>query len=283
MVSLSGLFLLDSRLRLTDVRKEHAPGWGDRSIDRPARVLNMKCLHKSPLPESRIARVWWMNQNDDDLALVRRALAGEEQAAATIYDLRPQLVAHLTSKGAPHGSISEDAVANFLGDCFGARERSQRAATNRVLEMYKGNGPLIAWLKKSCWNYFLDSTRGPKPVSLEDSGEEKSAVEAISAPVSAEPEVIAQIVEALEYAFSEMDPLTLIFLRLVYLEGVSQSDISTVFDCDNSTVSRRLNQGLTALRTNAEAFQRRNAGLLEIQWPDLLAICQSPPGFIYEN
>jgi hypothetical protein len=39
MVSLSGLFLLDSRLRLTDVRKEHAPGWGDRSIDRPARGI----------------------------------------------------------------------------------------------------------------------------------------------------------------------------------------------------------------------------------------------------
>jgi DNA-directed RNA polymerase specialized sigma24 family protein len=224
-----------------------------------------------------------MNQNDDDLALVRRALSGEELAAATIYELRPQLVAHLTSKGAPHGSISEDTVANFLGDCFGARERSQRATTNRVLEMYKGNGPLIAWLKKSCWNYYLDSTRGPKPVSLEDSGEEKGAAEAISAPVSAEPEVITQIVAALEYAFSEMDPLTLIFLRLVYLEGVSQSDIAAVFDCENSTVSRRLRDALTDLRANAEAFQKRNGGLLEIEWSDLLAICQSPPGFIYEN
>jgi DNA-directed RNA polymerase specialized sigma24 family protein len=224
-----------------------------------------------------------MNQNDDDLALVKRALSGEERAAATIYDLRPQLVAHLTSKGAPHGSISEDAVANFLGDCFGARERSERATTNRVLEMYKGNGPLIAWLKKSCWNYFLDGTRGPKAVSLEDSGQETGATEVVSVPVSAEPEVVARVVAALEFAFSEMDPLTLIFLRLVYLEGVSQSDIAIVFDCDNSTVSRRLNQGLTALRTNAEAFQKRNAGLLEIEWPDLLAICQSPPGFIYEN
>jgi DNA-directed RNA polymerase specialized sigma24 family protein len=283
MVSLSRLFFLDSRLRVTDVRTEHAPGWGDRSIDRPTRVMNMKSLYKSLLPESRIARVWWMNQNDDDLALVRRALSGEERAAATIYDLRPQLVAHLTSKGAPHGSISEDTVANFLGDCFGARERSQRAATNRVLEMYKGNGPLIAWLKKSCWNYYLDSTRGPKPISLEDSGEEKGAAETISVPVSSEPEVIAQIVAALEYAFSEMDPLTLIFLRLVYLEDVIQSDIATVFHCDNSTVTRRLDQGLTALRANVEAFQKRNGGLLEIEWLDLLAICQSPPGFIYEN
>jgi len=35
MVSLSGLFLLGSRLRVTDVHKERKPGWGDRSIGSP--------------------------------------------------------------------------------------------------------------------------------------------------------------------------------------------------------------------------------------------------------
>jgi DNA-directed RNA polymerase specialized sigma24 family protein len=225
-----------------------------------------------------------MNQNDDDLALVRRALSGEEPAAATIYSMRPQLVTHLTSKGAPHGSISEDAAADFLGDCFGARERSQRATTNRLLEMYKGNGPLIAWLKKACWNYFLDRTKAQRTIPFPDTGEEDVVgADPNPAPVSAEPEVVARIVAALEYAFSEIDPLTLIFLRLVYLEGVSQLDIAAVFDCDNSTVSRRLSQGLSALRTNAEAFQKRNTESLKIEWPDLLAVCQSPPGFIYEN
>jgi hypothetical protein len=52
MVSLSGLFLLDSRLRLTDVRKEHAPGWGDRLIDRPAWVFE----YEEP-PQISLARV----------------------------------------------------------------------------------------------------------------------------------------------------------------------------------------------------------------------------------
>jgi len=224
-----------------------------------------------------------MNQNDDDLALVRRALSGDEAAANTIYSFRPQLLAHLTRKGAPHGSISEDAVADFLGDCFGARERSARATTNRLLEMYKGDGPLIAWLKKACWHRFLDSRKGITPDPLPGSGEEETIVDTSSAPVSPEPELIARIVAALEHAFAEIDPLTLVFLRLVYLEGVSQADVATVFNCDDSTVSRRLDQGLIALRKKAEAFQKRQADSSRIEWSDLLTICQSPPGFIYEN
>ena len=255
----------------------------DEEVDQTGAVLNVNSLGKCLLPPSKFVRTWKMNQTDDDLALVRRALSGDEQAANIIYSLRPQLVAHLTSKGAPRGSISEDAVADFLGDCFGARERSQRATTNRLLEMYKGNGPLIAWLKKSCWNYFLDGTKGDRTVPFPGPGEDDGGADLNPVPVLAEPEVIARIVAALEYAFSEIDPLTLIFLRLVYLEGVSQSDVATVFDCDNSTISRRLDQGLAALRTKAESFQKGKTDSLQIEWPDLLAICQSPPGFIYEN
>lgn len=224
-----------------------------------------------------------MNENDEDLALVRRALSGDERAANIIYSLRPLLVSHLTSKGAPHGSIAEDAVADFLGDCFGARERSPRASTNRLLELYKGNGPLIAWLKTSCWNKFLDAARGPKTSPLSDQGEEDGGADPNPAPAPAEPEVIHRIVAALEHAFSEIDPTTLIFLRLVFLEGVSQADVATVFDCDDSTVSRRLEQGLTALRKKAEAFQKQKNDLFEIEWPDLLAVCQSPLKFIYES
>jgi RNA polymerase sigma factor (sigma-70 family) len=224
-----------------------------------------------------------VSDHGDDLRLVRRALSGDEEAAKLIYSLRPQLVNHLTSKGAPHGSISEDAVADFLGDCFGARERSPRASTNRLLELYKGNGPLIAWLKASSWNKFLDSARGPKTSPLLDRGEEDAHPDANPEPVPAEPEVIARIAAALEYAFSEIDPSTLIFLRLVYLEGVNQADIAAVFGCNDSTVSRRLNQGLAVLRKKANAFQKKNASSFQVKWHDLLAVCQSFPGFIYEN
>jgi DNA-directed RNA polymerase specialized sigma24 family protein len=223
-----------------------------------------------------------MSENGNDLTLVRRALSGDEQAANLIYSLGPQLVNHLTSKGAPHGSISEDAVADFLGDCFGARERSPRASANRLLELYKGHGPLIAWLKVSCWNKFLDSAREPKTSPILNQGAENGRPDANPEAVRAEPEIVARIVAALEYAFSEIDPITLILLRLVYLEGVNQTDVAAVFGCNDSTVSRRLKQGLAALRKKADAFQKE-AGSFQVEWHDLLAVCQSLPSFIYEN
>ena len=223
-----------------------------------------------------------MSTNDEDLALATRALSGDEQAAKEIYGLRPQLVSYLMSKGAPSVSIAEDVVADFLGECFGAYERSVRATTNRRLEMYKGKGPLIAWLKKSCWNKFVDSIE-PETDPLPGDGDGLDSADIRPAPAHVEPEQIARIVAALEYAFSELEPLTLIFLRLVYLEGVSQSDVAAAFNCNDSTVSRRLDQGLAALRQSAESFQQRDAASTEIEWSDLLVICQTPPDFIYEN
>jgi DNA-directed RNA polymerase specialized sigma24 family protein len=224
-----------------------------------------------------------MTDKHDDLALVKRALSGDERAAHTIYAMRPQLINYLTSKGAPEGSVSEDIVADFLGDCFGARDRSDRASAFRLLEMYKGNGPLIGWLKVCCWKKFLDHARRFKAISL--SGQEVLDSVAVAAPaeISLEPEVKAKVLAALEYAFDEIDSLQLIFLRLVYFEGVNQKDVAAAFDCDASTISRQLNEGLRDLRRNIDLFQRRYADSFRLEWSDLLAVCQSPPDFLYEN
>jgi RNA polymerase sigma factor (sigma-70 family) len=224
-----------------------------------------------------------MNDNENDLALVKRALSGDERAADKIYNLRSQLVSYLTSKGAPEGSISDDIVADFLGDCFGASERSARASTDRLLETYKGTGPLIAWLKASCWKKFLDNARRFKATPLPDDEDLDTSPAGDSAAASVEPEVKARILAALEYAFDEIDSLQLIFLRLVYIEGVSQKDVAAVFDCDGSKVSRQLNEGLKALRRKTDSFQKRYVDSFKLEWPDLLAICQSPPDFLYEN
>jgi DNA-directed RNA polymerase specialized sigma24 family protein len=224
-----------------------------------------------------------MKGNDDDLALVRRALFGDEEAAAEIHKLGPQLVNYLISKGAPRGSVSEDAVADFLGDCFGARERSPRASTNRILELYKGDGPLIAWLKKSCWNKYIDGIKGITLVPLPEKEESDGGAEAQTAPRSADPEVKARILAALEFAFSEIDSLQLIFLRLVYFEDVNQKDVAAVFNYDDTTVSRHVSKGLETLRKKFNAFQKRYPDSLQMEWSDLLEICQSPPNFFYEN
>jgi RNA polymerase sigma factor (sigma-70 family) len=224
-----------------------------------------------------------MNDHRDDLALVKRALSGDERAADVIYATRSQLVHYLVSKGAPQGSIAEDIVADFLGDCFGARERSARATADRLLETYKGNGPLIGWLKTCCWKKFVDNARRVTAIPLSDHEELNSDALAHPATAFVEPEVKARVLAALEYAFDEIDALQLVFLRLVYFEGVSQQDIAVVFDCDGSTISRQLNEGLKALRGKINSFQRRSSDSFKLEWSDILVICQSPPDFLYEN
>jgi RNA polymerase sigma factor (sigma-70 family) len=245
--------------------------------DRMWYILDQCCDNR------RLLEFATMNDNHDDLALVKRALSGDERAADAIYATRPQLVNYLTSKGAPEGSITEDIVADFLGDCFGARERSARAAAVRLLETYKGNGSLIGWLKACCWKKFLDYARRLKATPLSDHEELDSGAVAHPAAVSLEPETEAMILAALEYAFDEIDALQLIFLRLVYFEGVSQKDIAAVFDCDGSTISRQLSEGLKALRGKIKSFKQRYPESFRLEWSDMLAICQSPPDFLYES
>jgi DNA-directed RNA polymerase specialized sigma24 family protein len=224
-----------------------------------------------------------MSKNREDMALVRRALAGDLEAAETINQMRPVLISYLISKGASDPSTAEEVVADVLGECFGARQRSSRASTNRLLELYKGNGPLIAWLKRCCWNAYVDLKRAPLTTPLSEEGDEVGEPDSGAAAVKPESDVVAQIVDALEHAFSELDPLTLVFLRLVYLEGVDQTDVAVVFDRNDSTVSRRVNNGLKALRDKTTNFLKRTPGSTKIEWGDLLAICQTPPEFIYES
>jgi RNA polymerase sigma factor (sigma-70 family) len=224
-----------------------------------------------------------MSKSHDDLALVRRALAGDVEAAETINQMRPVLISYLISKAASDPSTAEDVVADVLGECFGARQRSSRASTNRLLELYKGKGPLIAWLKKCCWNEYVDRKRAPLTTPLSREVDEVGEPDPRAATASPEPEVVARIVDALEHAFSELDPLTLVFLRLVYLEGVDQTDVAAVFDRDDSNVSRRVKNGLETLRNKTTNFLKRTPGSTNIEWGDLLAICHTPPEFIYES
>ncbi len=85
-----------------------------------------------------------MNHNDDDLALVRRALSGEERAAETIYSLGSQLAPTL-DKWRP-SRRSRRTLRRLLREIvFGA---GSVLAEPIASWKFEANGPLIAWLKK---------------------------------------------------------------------------------------------------------------------------------------
>lgn len=216
-----------------------------------------------------------MSDHNDDLALAKRALAGDNQAAQKILSLRSQLVRALERRGASPNK-AEDIVADILGECFGSRNRSSRASTDRVLELYRGESPVAAWLWKACYNRLLDEQRASRTAPIDD----ELSTETVPYRDS---DVVSHVRAALEHAFSEVDPLTLIFLRLVYLHGVKQRELAFAWHWHEATVSRLMNQGLTTIRDKSLAFLRETSPPIVMEWSDLLAICENPPDFLYED
>jgi RNA polymerase sigma factor (sigma-70 family) len=215
-----------------------------------------------------------MDNYDADLALAKRALAGDNNSAQNILSLRPELIRVLEIRGTSN-SKAEEIVADVLGECFGSRKRSSRASTDRILELYRGDSPLVAWLLKACYNRMVDDHRRSRTDPIDD---EMSA----EASKRADADVVKRVSIALEHAFLKVDPLALIFLRLVYLHGVKQRELAFAWRCHEATVSRLISQGLKTLRDEALAFLRKKSSFVELEWSDLLAICENPPDFLYE-
>lgn len=130
---------------------------------------------------------------------------------------------------------------------------------------------------------FLDTANTIAPVPLTDRSEKDSSSHVHSDCGSIEPDAESKAWAALEYAFSEIDPIQLIYLRLVFLEDVSKKEVAKAFGCHPSNVGRKLNKGVKTLRMKTEAFQKRYPDADRVEWSDLLAICKSPPDFFYEN
>ena len=216
-----------------------------------------------------------MSNHDDDLTLAKRALAGDNDAAQKISNFSPQLVKTLEGKGASEAEAG-DIVADVLGECFGSRTRSSRASTQRLLELYRGDSPLVVWLLKACYNRLIDQRRRSRTSPIDDELSD-------GMPRRADPEMVRRVHAALDHAFSKVDPLALIFLRLVYLHGVKQRELASAWHCHEATVSRLLSQGLTTIRNEALEFLRENGSSVAVEWSDLLAVCENPPDFLYED
>ncbi len=119
--------------------------------------------------------------------------------------------------------------------------------------------------------------------ALTDRSEKDNSSHVHSDCGSIEPDAESKAWAALEYAFSEIDPIQLIYLRLVFLEDVSKKEVAKAFGCHPSNVGRKLNKGVKTVRMKTEAFQKRYPDAGRVEWSDLLAICKSPPDFFYEN
>lgn len=221
--------------------------------------------------------------HEEDLALVRRALAGDSEACAAIGgpEMCGWIEGVLIKRGAT-ATEAQDISADVFGDCFG-RDGDKPP----LLKAYNGGGPLRAFLSRAALNRLIDLKRrqrfqGSLPShSFEDGPtDEFDLLEGEGADQSPDDNLINLLRDALLHAFGHCNPRDLMLMRLVSIHGVRQEVLAHTLGWSQSKVSRAIAGVMEDIRTKTMEEIRKADPWLELDWTDFLGLCRSSTGFL---
>lgn len=218
--------------------------------------------------------------HEADFQTAQSALRGDTAAVSALAGRKGMLCRVLLSCGARSPSEADHLVADVLGDCFGARERARSTTTNRILEQYRGQCSLDSWLITVCRNRLRDLVSSAGESKVERGAHRDLPVRCESL---VEPAIQRLISEALSDAMSQADPLALVFMRLVFLHGISQREVAAAWRCHESKVSRLLKDGFEAIQRETIVRLKRRDPLFCLEWNDLVRLCESTPQLLHGN
>lgn len=215
----------------------------------------------------------------EDLDLVDRAVAGDEEAVRTFQsEYQPMLERVMMSRGVERGQ-AQDLVADVIAECFGAGKKGQ---TRPLLEKFEGRSSLSTWMIRITWNRWLDlkrrdKFRGDLP-SYDDeddrSGDRFDKLEGDDLGENVIDEDLAELMgRAIRTAFDSLEPEVLLMLKLSYLHGISQSVIARMWQCDQTRVSRSLTAAREKIAEVTMRTIRESDETLELEWEDFHRLC----------
>ena len=213
-----------------------------------------------------------------DLNMVRNALSGDEQAARIFVErFRPDIEWHLACRcrRGDTRSIekSREIAADVISDCFGAKDRPR--GEDILLKLYHGQGPLNVWLRNVAYARLKSWWVSKDFWGIVFRPEEEEAYERDFPNHSfADPEVVKILHIALESAFRQIEPCQLLFLRLVYLNGVKRDYLAKIWGCHPAKIGRDTAAALDRIRKLTLQYIRVLDPSIELQWEDCQAICE---------
>lgn len=176
-----------------------------------------------------------------DADLVRRFLAGDEDAAARLLERHQGAVYSLLLRMLGSAADAEDAAQDAFLKAF------------RALEGYDPARPLRSWLFKIAHNTALDRLRSRgERVSLDDGDMPEPAAEEATPEELAERAIDGALVERLVAA---LPPLYREVLLLRFTEGLEVAEIAGVLGMPVGTVKIRLFRAREMMRKKWEAFE----------------------------
>ncbi len=209
----------------------------------------------------------------DDIALVERCLEREDAAFREIKESHEGLLKGLiVNRG---GSLDEadEIVARIWSDCV-ARESDQQS----LLTRYAARCSLRNWLVTVATNRLIDLKRSPArenvPIGDQDKAFSLEALLAVTDEVHEDP--CATLRELLEESLlstvRECNVEHRLMIRLVYLEGLTQREVSHVWGWTESKVSRAFSSTMDYIRVETLSKIARKEPWLTLSWEDFLQI-----------
>ncbi len=212
-------------------------------------------------------------QYSDDITLVERCL---ERDNAAFHELKEDheglLKGLLVNRGASLDE-ADDIVARIWSDCV-ARESDRQS----LLTRYAARSSLKNWLVTVATNRLIDLKRGPVRENVSIDGPENSSLTEASLSVTDEvhEDPCATLRDLLEESListvRECKIEYRLMIRLVYLEGLTQREVSQMWGWTESKVSRAFSSTLDHIRVETLAKLSRKEPWLTLSWEDFLQV-----------
>lgn len=212
----------------------------------------------------------------EDFQLVQHCLGGDENSARLLLrEYHEQLVSVAVARGLPPAE-AEDTVNQLWAEAV-HREGGRPGR----LAGYNGTCLLSTYLNTVVFNLWMTEHRkrerhaailtGPNQPGPESgaagTGASRDGFSAGDAPL------IALLNSAIEAGARRCSPEQFVLIQLYHFDRLRGSELASMFDCDQSWVSRVRTRGEEVWREGIEEYLREHEPMLTLRWEDFLELC----------
>lgn len=208
-------------------------------------VLEQVAVKYVPQATQQQKLEFWRDLKLEELALARACAAGHDSAWQAFLTRFREKLYDIARGITKEDSSARDLADSLYADLYGTSERDGRRVSR--LNFYMGRGSLEGWLRTVLAQEFVNRYRKTKRlVSLEEQAED--GVQFSAAPAGPVSPLDSRLGAALDEALGQLSGEDRLVLASYYLDDRTLTEIGRVVGVHESTISRRLEKLLKALR-----------------------------------
>lgn len=146
-----------------------------------------------------------------------------------------------------------------------------------LLRQFTGQCSLTTWLVRVATNRWIDQRRVVAHASAEPMEfDEDRFVAKLPPTVHPDEEPLVSLLrDAIFKAMQRRSPEEFVLFRLGSSEGLRQTELAQVFQCDRNTVARRVEHVTQQIRQDIMAELHARAPHLRLGWEDIVELCRA--------